>query len=305
MGNGRAVNSGGNRRARIEAQRAAHRAAQRRFRLLLAAGGVVIVVAAVLAAVLLSGHHSSGTSANLPAGPTGSALTTVTDQVRAVPASALQTVGSGTVSARPSTISGPALTSGGKPELLYIGAEYCPYCAAERWAMIVALNRFGTFTGLTAIRSAAHNGGGNAEPYPNTPTWTFAHASYTSQWLTFTPVEEYTNIPDPSTGGYTQLQNLTTAQQANIQEFDAANQGAIPFINFGNKFMSVGATYNPSVLAGLTWDQIANDLHDPSSAVAKGVLGSANYLTAAICGITNDQPSSVCTPAITGLRSQF
>jgi hypothetical protein len=305
MGNAGAVNSGGDRRSRIASQRAAHRAARRRFRLLLATGGIAIVVAAVLAAVLLSGHNSSGTSANLPAGPTGSALTAVIDQVHSVPPSALQTVGSGTVSARPTTISGPALTSGGKPELLYIGAEYCPYCAAERWAMIVALNRFGTFTGLATIRSAAHNGAGNAEPYPNTPTWTFAHATYTSQWLTFTPVEEYTNIPDPSTGGYTQLQNLTTAQQMNIEQYDAANQGAIPFLNFGNKFMSVGASYNPGVLSGLTWAQIADDLHNPSSAVAKGVLGTANYLTSAICGITGDRPSSVCTPAITALQSSF
>ena len=74
----------------------------------------------------------------------------------------------------------PALTSGGKPEVLYIGAEYCPYCAAERWAVIVALSRFGTFSGLAPIRSAAKDGGGNAEPYPLTPTWTFAKASYTS-----------------------------------------------------------------------------------------------------------------------------
>ena len=102
---------------------------------------------------------------------------------------------------------------------------------------------------------------------------TFANASYTSKYLTFTPVEEYTNIPDKSTGGYTTLQTPTAAQQALIQKYDAANQGAIPFIDFGNKYMSVGATYNPGVLAGLTWSQIAADLHTPSSPVAKGVLG--------------------------------
>ena len=42
--------------------------------------------------------------------------------------------------------------------------------------MIVALSRFGTFSGLAPIRSAAKDGGGNAEPYPLTPTWTFARS---------------------------------------------------------------------------------------------------------------------------------
>jgi hypothetical protein len=51
------------------------------------------------------------------------------------------------------------------------------------------------------------------------------------------------------------------------------------------------------VLQGLTWAQIAADLHDPSSAVAKGALGSANMFTAAICKITGNAPASVCTAA--------
>ena len=37
-----------------------------------------------------------------------------------------------------------ALTEAGLPEMLYMGAEYCPFCAAERWAMVMALSKFGT-----------------------------------------------------------------------------------------------------------------------------------------------------------------
>ena len=44
-----------------------------------------------------------------------------------------------------------ALTSNGKPEILYIGAEFCPYCAAERWAIAVALSRFGTLSPLHSL----------------------------------------------------------------------------------------------------------------------------------------------------------
>ena len=307
MGKSSAAKQDGDRRGRIAAQRAAHQRAQRRNRLLIAGGAIVVVVAVVLALVLLRGGNSgsSGTAAGGPSGPTGASLTALTDKVTSVPAATLDQVGGGSVTAPPTTISGTPLTSGGKPEMLYIGAEYCPYCAAERWGMIVALSRFGTLKGLATIRSAARNGAGTAEPFPLTPTFTFAHASYTSKYLTFTSVEELTNIPDKATGGYTPLQTPTAAQQALIQKYDAANQGAIPFIDYGNKYMSVGASYNPGVLSGLSWTQIADDLATPSSPVAQGVLGTANYATAAICGLTGDQPATACTPAVKALQAKI
>src|SRR6202043_382420 len=45
--------------------------------------------------------------------------------------------------------------SDGKPEILYVGAEYCPYCAAQRWAVVTALSHFGTFSGLGTTTSSA------------------------------------------------------------------------------------------------------------------------------------------------------
>ena len=189
--------------------------------------------------------------------------------------------------------------------MLYIGAEYCPYCAAERWAMVVALSRFGTLSGLGLTHSAAVDGAGQAEPYPNTATWTFAHTTFASQFLTFTPVETYTNVPDPATGFYKPLQTPTAEQQALLTKYDSANGGAIPFIDYGNKFLTVGASYDPGVLAGLTWNQIAADLHNSGSPVAAGVLGTANYITAAICGLTNDQPASACTPVVKSLQAKI
>jgi hypothetical protein len=301
------VEGGGDRRGRIAAQRAAEQSRVRKRRLYLAGGSIIAVIAVVVAFVLASSNGGSSGAApgSTAAPPTGSDVTSVVGQLTSVPASALDQVGAGTTQANPTSITGPALTSGGKPEVLYIGAEYCPYCAAERWAVIVALSRFGTFSGLAPIRSAAKDGGGNAEPYPLTPTWTFAKASFTSSYLTFTPVEGYTNIPDKATGFYTVLQTPTAAQQALLDKYDAAYQGAIPFIDYGNKFLSVGASYNPAVLSGLTWAQIADDLHDPTSAVAKSVLGTANFATAAICSLTGNQPASACTPTVRALQAKI
>ncbi len=298
----------GGRRERIAEQRAAQQRAERRNRLLIAGGAVVVVVAVVLALVLLhggSGGNGGQASDSGSPGPTGTSLGSLTAQVTSVPAAVLGQVGGGQVTAVPSAITGDPLTSDGKPEMLYIGAEYCPYCAAERWSMIVALSRFGTFTGLATIRSAARNGAGTAEPYPNTATWTFANAKYTSDYVTFTSVEEYTNIPDASTGGYTTLQAPTAEQQALLQKYDAANNGAIPFIDFGNRYMSVGASYDPGVLQGLTWSQIAADLHDPTTTVAKSALGAANYITAALCKLTSNKPATACTQAVQALQAKI
>jgi hypothetical protein len=298
-----------NRRARLAAQRDAQdrEQARARNRRLLLAGGAIVVVVAVVLAFVLSGHGGSSapTAGSTAKPPAGNASSSVLGQLTSVPAATLDQVGAGQTSANPTSISGAALTSGGKPEVLYIGAEYCPYCAAERWAVIVALSRFGSFSGLAPIRSAAKDGAGNAEPYPLTPTWTFAKATYTSTYLTFTPVEGYTNVPDAATGFYTALQTPTAAQQALLSKYDAADQGAIPFIDYGNKFLSVGASYNPAVLSGLTWAEIAADLHNRASPVAKAVLGTANYATAAVCALTSDQPASACTSAVRALQAKI
>jgi thiol-disulfide isomerase/thioredoxin len=304
-----------NRREKIAAQRAAARRAEQRRRILIAGGSILAVIVVVVAFIVIKANSSSSKPATTSSanGPTGSALASVVAKVASVPASTLNSVGDGggAVTDTPQTIKGggSALTSGGKPEMLYMGAEYCPYCAAERWAMIVALNRFGTFSGLATVHSGIKDGAGEAEPDPSTPTWTFANATYTSKYLTFTSVEMQTNIPDASNGSYTTLQTPTAAQNALITKLDAApyttEAGAIPFIDFGNKDLIIGASYNPGVLSGLSWSTIATDLSNPSSAVARAVDGTANYITAAICKMTGNQPASACTSVVQSLESKI
>jgi hypothetical protein len=302
------------RREKIAAQRAAARRAEQRRRILIAAGSILAVVAIVVAFIVIKANSKppSSSSSN---GPTGAALSSVIATTTSVPASVLDQVGDGggAFTGKIQTIKGGTpLTANGKPEMLYMGAEYCPYCAAARWAMIVALSRFGTFSGLATVHSAAVNGAGGKEPFPNTPTWTFVNSKYTSQYLTFTPVEMQTNIPDPSTGTYTTLQTPTKDQQALLAKYDAppyvqdsSQAGAIPFIDFGNQYVSIGTPYDPGVLSGLSWNTIASDLHNPNSAVAKAVNGTANYITAAICKMTGNQPASACTATVKSLQSQL
>jgi hypothetical protein len=309
------------RQAKIAAQRAAERRAERQRRMLISAGSIVVVVAVVLTLVLLKVNSKAGTAAAASEGPTGTSLTSLVNQVTNVPRSALDTVGGGSIdssdvgqgsSSNPTgsyltPVSGSALTSNGKPEVLYIGAEYCPFCAAERWAMIVALSRFGTFSGLSTIHSSS------TDVNANTPTFTFYGSTYTSQYLNFTSVEETKNYrignSTSTSVNYVQLQTPTQAQQALIQKYDVGpgGGGSIPFIDIGNSYVEVGnlSGYGPDNLSGLSWAQIGADLSNPSSSVAKGIDGSANYLSAAICKLTGNQPASACTPTVKALEAKL
>ncbi len=174
----------------------------------------------------------------------------------------------------------------GKPEVLYVGAEYCPYCAAQRWALAVALSRFGTFTGLETTHSST------TDVYPDTRTLSFYGSTYTSPALDFVPVELTTNqlVGDQ----YPTLQRLTAAEQSVLGTYDRApytsEPGAIPFIDVANRYVMIGAGYSPTVLQGRTAAQIADAMTHPSSAIARAVDGSANLLVNAITEATGLRP---------------
>jgi hypothetical protein len=73
------------------------------------------------------------------------------------------------------------LEKDGKPQLLFVGGEFCPFCAAERWSLVAALSRFGTFSDLKQIRSAVNDG--------DLATFSFYKSSYTSKYIDFNPIE--------------------------------------------------------------------------------------------------------------------
>lgn len=180
--------------------------------------GVVIVVVAALVIIKVAGGSST------PSGSTGfqAADPTTIHELTSIPASVFNKVGvtSPVVKVSPAVAvkGAPALTAqvGSKtlPEVFYIGGEYCPYCAAERWATIIALSRFGTWAGIGNMASAA------GDYYPNTPTFTFWKASYSSKYLVFKSVEAYTNAIDPATNNYATLQTPTAAENALLKKYD-------------------------------------------------------------------------------------
>ncbi|MGC8479094.1 MAG: DUF929 family protein [Candidatus Micrarchaeia archaeon] len=173
-----------------------------------------------------------------------------------------------------------------KPEILYMGAEYCPFCAAERWALIIALSRFGTFSNLHYMTSSV------TDYSPSTPTFTFYNSTYTSNYISFVSVEQTTN--QPANGSYAKLQTPNVSEYNLMAQYDGG--GSIPFVLFANKSVLIGATYDPeSVLDGRNWSVVASDLHNASSLQAQAIIGSANLLTTQICEADNNTPQSVCS----------
>ena len=260
-------------------------AAQRRLRWFIIGGGAVVVALALTIAIVANSSSSSTTSATTTALPAD--IAAVVSNVTDVPAIALDTVGAGKAKL-PSKVSGTAIAVGAKPEILYVGAEYCPFCAAERWALTIALSRFGTFSGLGLTHSST------TDVYPGTATLKFHGSTYASDVIAFTPVEVATNEPNGS-GGYQRLDTLTTEQQQVVN--DLSPGGGIPFIDFSGQYLISGATYDAGVLQGRNATEIASALNVTDSPIAQAVLGAANGITAAICQLTNSEPADVCTSA--------
>ena len=193
----------------------------------------------------------------------------------------------------PTGAKGRPLSSGGKPEVLYVANEYCPFCTAQSWPLIIALSRFGEFSGLGTSRSPTF------DKIPPIDGWTFYGSSYKSPYLAFAPVETYSNVlvsPKADPGdptSYRRLQRLTPAEQAVVHEFDG--QGQTPFIDFGGTATALGSDIIPATLAGLTWSQIAADLRRPGSTAGAAILFSATVLTAELCQLTRDRPATACS----------
>jgi thiol-disulfide isomerase/thioredoxin len=178
------------------------------------------------------------------------------------------------------------LALSGKPELLYIGADYCPYCASVRWGLVLALMRFGNFSGLHYMTSSA------TDSYANTATFSFYNASYSSPSISFVEVELTTNEFDSATQSYPKLQNLTIPEQTILYQND--NQGSIPFIDFANSSVSLGAPVGPQLLQGLNWTTVIQELGSPGSTLGQAMISAANLYTAEICKSINNT-AGVCS----------
>jgi len=267
---------------------------------------VVVVLVVVLVVVKLTGGSSPSTSSGSASGrnPTYAPASLVST-VATIPSSTFDAVGTGGQSAAFTVTSGqPPLTSGGKPQFVYVGGEFCPYCALMRWSLIAALGRFGTFHNLRLMSSATTDG--------DIPTFSFYKSSYTSPYVAFTPYESEDRNQNPLVNPPAYVNKLYAKYDGSgttpAAPFNPATSAGIPFLDIGNKYVSSG---DPSAMAqifspygylnngGPGRSAIAAAIRNPSSAVGKAIdakifVAQANYISAAICSLDGGKPASVC-----------
>lgn len=252
--------------ARRQAQRWA-----RRKKIVLRTGGAIVAGAALALAVVIAlrGGASSVNEQEVAAG-----LGAPTSDIASPPTGQFSRVGA-------------PLYQGGKPEVLFIGAQYCPHCAGQRWVIVKALDQFGTFSHLT---SSANDDG-------TIPTFDLYHAGYTSRYVSFV----HRDLEDRN---HQTLESLSPDEQTLFSRYDP--QGGIPLVLVGG-YALLGDGYDLSVVQGKSFSTVEQDLQrGASDPLVPAINAEANSITAFVCHADGMHPHSVCTrPAVRSIVSQL
>jgi hypothetical protein len=234
----------------------------------LALTGGLIAVALVVVGIYLS---STGASPAITEGPVPASFLTQLSQVATTQFGA------------PSNTSivayaGAPLNVGGRPVVFYVGGDYCPFCAAERWAVVIALMRFGQFTSLTFTASDP------TIEYPDTPSFSFHTYSYSSPYLIFQGYETEDRVGKPL--------DTVPANYSSIWRGLPSN-GYVPFVDVANVFVVPASQFSPSLMHGMDQNQVLQAIVRGDS-LGKTIMAAADGLTVAICNATGGSPANVC-----------
>ena len=256
----------------------------------------LIIVAIVLLGTLVLVRDSSGPGTSSTVETFSPASSSLLSTLASVPASVYDTVGvsSPTIPVTPPWAVGgttplwQAAVNGGPPlpVVFFYGAEFAPYAAVERWPLILALSRFGTFHQLGLMQSSS------TTAFANLSTFTFWNVSYESRFVILESVERYSSL-NPTGARYLSLQTPDARQAAAIASY-GSSATTFSLLDVANRYALSGAGFAPAVLAGVTQDQIAGYLTSPASPMTQAVVTAANEITAAICSVDGNKPDGVC-----------
>ncbi len=219
------------------------------------------------------------------------------------------------------------LIVGGKPSVIYIGATSCVYCAENRWAMALALSRFGNFTNLYKGYSAL----GDAD----VPTlyWTIDNYTsnkgsadygnhYDSSYINFFSVEYASNISK----GFSFVNSANPISYFINSAPNQSYQQAMYFMNgtgafAGTPFMLWGTTVNSGAdavvfgtavanqstalppLSYMTHQQIINQFKGFNTTFAVEEYAAADVYIAETCSAIGNSATACSLPAIKTLES--
>ncbi len=211
-----------------------------------------------------------------------------------------------------------ALLINGKPSVIYVGASTCPFCGENRWAMQLALAKFGNFTALYKGYSSLTDG--------DVPTLYFSPVNYTTpSGVSFQSYYQSSLInfftaeyESPLTQGF-QVQPLSYFI---AKAPDQSNIAAMSFMNSTGKFQGTPFTFwGTSLITGAdavifgnnsqsqailnggeTHDQIFAQLKNFNDQFAWSQYAAADVYIAQVCPSIKNA-AAVCTlPAIQKLE---
>ncbi len=257
----------------------------------------LIIVAICLLGALVLVRDYSGPSTSSTVETFSPAPSSLISTISSVPASVYDAVGVSSpanpvLAPQPaghsSTTTWLAAANGGPPlpVVFFYGAEFAPYAAVQRWPLILALSRFGTFNQLGLMQSSA------TTAFADLSTFTFWKISYTSKYVILESVERYSSL-DPTGVRYLNLQTPDARQAAAVASYGASTN-TFALLDVANRWILNGASFAPGVLTGLSQGQIAGDLATPASPLTQAVVTAANEITASICAVDGDKPGAVC-----------
>jgi hypothetical protein len=240
---------------------------------------VALVIVAVVVLFLARGGGSGGEATAAPG---------------AVPAGSEQPSGAANVAlGQVRRKSAEPFLDGGKPLVFFMGTEWCPFCASERWALVEATSRFGRWSGLGELHSR------NGEDYfTSLPTYDLTRATYTSDYIAIRHKELDTVDGDP-------LEKLGSLEEGLVNEND--QWGGIPFLFAGGPAgrYTVELPFSPGLIQGQKFASLREAVAaEASTPAAEAIDGQADAITALICKLDGRQPASVCAkgaiPALEG-----
>lgn len=219
----------------------------------------------------------------------------------------------------------PSFVLNGKPVVMYFGSTTCIFCAENRWAMLLALSRFGNFSQVFKGYSAVQDGDlptvyWAPTEYNATSTTSFGDF-YSSSYFSFLAIEDAA----PIRGGFTLSPITTVLSRANatgnLAYSDAMNyiistgdfQGT-PFTIWGNyEVDGVDAvvlgnstpTNNNYELQQYSHSQVLQMFSTPSSQFAWSDYAAADVYVAMVCRTLSTAPAVCNLPAIKGIETQM
>ncbi len=185
----------------------------------------------------------------------------------------------------------PLKIPSGKSLVYFMGSGFCPFCAAERWAIIKALEQFGEWEGLIEDKSASHD-----EKYLNVPTFNLARAKYQSDTVEFAGKE----IADRN---FEPLQELDDKDYEILDTYNPDQM--IPFLLVDGQYMQLGAGYSPELIQNMSHDKVKAELNNPGSLIGKAINTEIHNIVALLCKATGGKGAACSSESIKSLTARL